>query len=87
MNEELENESKKIDLAFERISPIDYDEVFTHLKDDLAEAIEAMRDFTDRVESGSVKSKITYMKFKALISKHDLKYENHPKDGDHVKTI
>jgi len=87
MNKELENENKKIDLAFEHIKPIDFEKVFEDLKNENKELIEALRYFTDRVESDTIRSKKTYAMFKALISKHDLKYENHLEDGDSLKTI
>ena len=34
MNNELENESRKIDLAFEHIKPMDYEKVFDGLKEE-----------------------------------------------------
>jgi len=87
MNEELENESKKIDLAFEHIKPIDFEKVFEDLKNENKELIEALRYFTDWVESGTIKSRKTYVMFKMLISKHELKYENHLENGNSLKTI
>lgn len=84
MNEELKNVSLNIDLAFENIKPIDYEKTFDQLKADRNELLEALRYFTDRVEKGTIKSKTTYMKFKALISKYDFGSENHSKNSNSI---